>query len=63
MSSSSQTIPWGSRARRATAGRAGFGEHQIPFRLDNGSLVMNIAEAISDHWLYIVSNLNHAIDQ
>jgi hypothetical protein len=32
----------------------GYGEQQIPFLVDQGSLVLDLKEEIEEHWLYVV---------
>ena len=43
----------GGRSRRASHGRAGYGERQVPFRVEGGALVFDISEDIAGHWLYV----------
>ncbi len=40
--------------QQETRGRAGYGERQLPLRLTNGDLVLEVDAAIAGHWLYIV---------
>ena len=52
-------MPWGNRARKALFGRAGYGEHPIPFTFEEGNLILTIDDETSGHWLYIVQPAKH----
>jgi hypothetical protein len=44
---------WG-RHGRSGFGRVGYGTRQVPFDLDNGSLVLDVDVEMAGHWLYVV---------
>jgi hypothetical protein len=47
-------LPWSSKARRASYGRAGYGDCKVDFLVEDGSLVLDIDDETVAHWLYVV---------
>jgi hypothetical protein len=47
-------IPREGRARRASAGRAGYGERQVAFSRNGNDLLLDVNDETCGHWLYVV---------
>lgn len=47
-------LPGRGRGRRASYGRVGYGDRQVPFRLGEGTLEITVDGETAGHWLYVV---------
>jgi hypothetical protein len=47
-------MPWGNMVRKAQYSRAGYGDRQIPYTIEEGNLILTIDDEMSGHWFYIV---------
>jgi len=46
--------PGGRSLRKDACGRAGYGEHQVPFQVVDGQLIVDVDDVLCGHWLYVV---------
>jgi len=51
----------GSRSRRPAQGRAGYGERQVAFRVEDGALALDIDDTLAGHWLYVVAPAQQSV--